>query len=292
MASCEYYIELISAGLDGQLTEEQELELANHLVNCPACREIGVQLVAAHAAFTQMEEIPAPEGFSAGVMNRIRAEEAKKPKVVPLFRRPQFKAAAGLAACAVLCVGLFRGGLNMGMENGAGAMASDAAASMATAEPRETVQYSLSDTTGADAECQAPQAPTATAPAMKPNCEVGNVQYIRIAWNDPQGGARVVSSADELAQLLTEVELIDPVNDTAYGADYFQSGQLVAVVLGEPSGSIRHELLGVDAESVVVRRIVTEVGTCDMAAWLILAEVDAVFDQGSQLVLELENGMN
>ena len=81
MATCEYYIELISAGLDGQLSEEQELELANHLVTCPACREIGVQLAAAHAALGGMEEIPAPEGFSAGVMNRIRAEEAKKQKV-------------------------------------------------------------------------------------------------------------------------------------------------------------------------------------------------------------------
>ena len=291
MASCEYYIELISAGLDGQLTEEQELELANHLVNCPACREIGVQLVAAHTAFTQMEEIPAPEGFSEGVMNRIRAEEAKKPKAVPLFRRPQFRAVAGLAACAVLCVGLFRGGLGGGMasENATGAMAPSAATSMATAEPRDTAQYSLSDTTGADTECQAPEAPAASEPAMKLNYEARNVQYIRIAWDEPQGGARVVSSAGELAQLLDEVELIDPADTAAYRADYFQNGQLVAVVLGEPSGSIRHELLNVDAESVVVRRMVPEAGTCDMAAWLILAEVDAVFDQGSQLVLELEN---
>ena len=31
MASCEYYIELLSAGLDGQLTQEQERELADHL---------------------------------------------------------------------------------------------------------------------------------------------------------------------------------------------------------------------------------------------------------------------
>ena len=100
MKPCEYYIELLSAGLDGMLSDEQEQELAEHLAACPACRELGPQLVAAHAAFPQMEELQAPEGFAEGVMARVRAEEKAKPKVVPFFRRPAVKSLSALAACA------------------------------------------------------------------------------------------------------------------------------------------------------------------------------------------------
>ena len=106
MASCEYYIELLSAGLDGELSQEQEQELARHLLECPYCREIGPQLAAAHAAFANLEEIPAPQGFAEGVMKEIRSRE-KGPKVVPLFKRPVWKGLAGLAACCVLCFGLY-----------------------------------------------------------------------------------------------------------------------------------------------------------------------------------------
>lgn len=41
-------------------------------------------------------------------MERVR-EESAPAKVVPLWRRPQWRAAAGLAACAVICVGLYYG---------------------------------------------------------------------------------------------------------------------------------------------------------------------------------------
>lgn len=118
MASCDYYIELLSAGLDGQLTAEQEQELAQHLLECPACRELGPRLVAAHAAFSALEEVPAPEGFTEGVMERVRGQENRQ-KVVPLFKRPAWKAVAGLAACCVLCFGAYQSGL-LGGQTGLG----------------------------------------------------------------------------------------------------------------------------------------------------------------------------
>lgn len=106
--ACQRYYELISQRLDGELTEDEQQELESHLAVCPSCRALDQQLSGLHEDFSDLEEVPAPEGFAQGVMDRIRMEESKK--VIPLFRRPQFKAAAGLAACLVLCAGLYGAG--------------------------------------------------------------------------------------------------------------------------------------------------------------------------------------
>ena len=95
MENCETYLEWISAHLDGQLSDEEERELEEHLDQCPTCRAIEERLAALHDSFQGLEDIPAPEGFTQGVMDRVRAEQSR-PKVVPLFKRPQFKALAGL----------------------------------------------------------------------------------------------------------------------------------------------------------------------------------------------------
>lgn len=102
--SCDRYWELLPARLDGALTGDEERELEEHLAACPDCRAAGAQLAALRDAFDELEEITAPEGFAQGVMDRIRAEEKK---IVPLFKRPRFRALAGLAACAALAVGLY-----------------------------------------------------------------------------------------------------------------------------------------------------------------------------------------
>lgn len=103
--ACDRYLELFSARLDGALTEAEERELEEHLAVCPDCRAVGAQLSALQGAFPEMEEVLVPEGFARGVMDRIRAENPKK--VIPLFKRPQVRALAGLAACLVLAVGLY-----------------------------------------------------------------------------------------------------------------------------------------------------------------------------------------
>ena len=103
--SCDRYVALLSARLEADLDGEEERELEAHLLVCPGCRAAGAQLAALHGAFDELEGAEAPEGFAQGVMNRIRAEA--RPKVIPLFKRPQFRALAGLAACIVMVVGLY-----------------------------------------------------------------------------------------------------------------------------------------------------------------------------------------
>ena len=124
MNGCETAQVRISLQLDGMLEPEEERELEAHLANCARCRALKRELEAVHAAFPQLEDCPAPEGFAGGVMERIDALEEKRPKVVPLFRRPQVRALMGLAACAVLCVGLYRGGLLDRNADGLGAVSS------------------------------------------------------------------------------------------------------------------------------------------------------------------------
>lgn len=103
--SCDRYLELLSARLDGVLTGEEEQELEEHLAVCPDCRAAGAQLAALREAFPELEEVQVPEGFAQGVMDRIRGSEPEK--VIPLFKRPQVRALAGLAACLVVVAGLY-----------------------------------------------------------------------------------------------------------------------------------------------------------------------------------------
>jgi len=125
--NCEQMTLLISAWLDGETTAQEEKELLAHLEQCADCRALLAQLQTLRASFSDLEELtPAPEGFADRVMEKVRAES--KPKVVPLFRRPQVRALMGLAACAVLCVGLMSGTGRKSAENTAQAPAAAPAA--------------------------------------------------------------------------------------------------------------------------------------------------------------------
>ena len=104
----------MSQALDSPLTGEEQGELEAHLACCPACRADWAALRELHQAMGELEETPVPEGFADRVMERVR-EDARPAKVVPLWRRPQWKAAAGLAACAVICVGLYYGADRLGL---------------------------------------------------------------------------------------------------------------------------------------------------------------------------------
>ena len=116
----------LSLKLDGMLEPEEARALEEHLACCPRCRALERELSAIHTALPELEEYKALEGFARSVMERV-ADLEEKPKVVPLFRRPQVRALMGLAACAVLCVGLYRGGLFQRDAVGLSTVASDGA---------------------------------------------------------------------------------------------------------------------------------------------------------------------
>lgn len=104
--TCDRYFELLSACLDRELTREEAEEVELHRAGCGRCRILGSQLEELRETFASLEDVEAPEGFAQGVMERVRVVESEK-KVIPLFKRPQVRALAGLAACLVLVVGLY-----------------------------------------------------------------------------------------------------------------------------------------------------------------------------------------
>lgn len=129
--NCNDSPQWISDWLDGALQPLEERMLMAHLEQCPECAALWEQLTALHTACLDLPELSAPEGFAQGVMARVHEEGAPKmveetPKVVPLFRHPQMRKLAGLAACAVLCFGL--GGVVSQMTGGGSAESAPMAA--------------------------------------------------------------------------------------------------------------------------------------------------------------------
>lgn len=148
--SCERAWELLSQQLDEPLSPQEEQELEEHLASCPSCRRDKEELEQMKEALQDLEEVPAPADFTQRVMGQIQQETQHKPKVIPLWRRPPVRALAGLAACALLCIGLYRfmpqgGDLSAGMirssQGADSAQAPDSSASEAgTNSGREPAQ--------------------------------------------------------------------------------------------------------------------------------------------------------
>lgn len=175
MERCERFEELLSQRLDQPLPPQEERELEDHLARCHRCRALAEDLEQMCGQFACLEELPAPEGFAQGVMDRIRAlepepapaegpEERKEEtepqgqKVVPL-RRPMprwARTAAALAACCVLGFGVYQAGLidqmSPAAQSGESAGASDSVAAYAALAPGED-----EETSGAAAALPAPE---------------------------------------------------------------------------------------------------------------------------------------
>lgn len=313
---CDRFTELLSARLDGALTPEEERELEEHLAACPDCRAVGAQLSALQGAFPELEEADAaPEGFARGVMERIRTEKSPQ-KVIPLFKRPQIRALAGLAACLVLVAGLYgasrskeQAGWDMmtrsfhkddvedvadssaceslrGEENGP--MVNAALADPEPADAPQITSYAAGSTVdiyGSDTE-------NTVAPAAPSHYFFTNQQTVRLTWTEELDApsARILGSEQSLetfAEQFPEDDLEEVLEP--YDAGYFAQNRLLAVVVKEGSGSISHSIepQGLYWDEVEIIRTVPEEVTYDMAAWLILAEVDTMFNDGDTLEVVL-----
>lgn len=107
MDACREYEGLISAFIDGEITEPERAKLMEHMAACPACQSYFDDQIAIHDALTGLEA-QAPADFSEQVMARVRAmpqerpQEEKKRIVFPSWRRW-----AALAACCALAAGVW-----------------------------------------------------------------------------------------------------------------------------------------------------------------------------------------
>lgn len=124
-----------------------------------------------------------------------------------------------------------------------------------------------------------------------------NPQAIRVHYGaTPTPGAVVIDSVDALNGYLARFgsmawdENDNPIPNAAletlretYTEEFFLNSRLVCAVVESGSGSNRYEIAGLAHNSVIIRMQAPEIGTADMAAWLLVAEVDAMFDGADTL---------
>ena len=100
MRKCEEFAPLLSAFVDGELTEEERAEVLAHVSECEECGRLLGELTALHAALGELEEEDVPEGFTEGVMAAVRAEKAAaKPQTK---KRSAWRRWMPMAACAAI----------------------------------------------------------------------------------------------------------------------------------------------------------------------------------------------
>lgn len=147
--SCERAWELLSQQLDEPLSPQEKQELEEHLAACPSCRKDKEELEQLDQALRNLGEIQAPADFTQRVMAQVQQQTQSKPKVIPLWRRPQVRALAGLAACALLCIGIYRslpqdGNLSGGMvTSGQGEVSSQSSGTADGSRSDSATQYGV-----------------------------------------------------------------------------------------------------------------------------------------------------
>lgn len=90
--------ELLSAFLDGEISEQERTQVARHLTACPACGDELSDLHFARAAVRSLPLLELPAG--------LRSAAEASPEVVYLTRRPPVWVAAAAAAILALFVGV------------------------------------------------------------------------------------------------------------------------------------------------------------------------------------------
>lgn len=222
--SCDKYLDLISARLDGPLSAEDAAALSAHLNTCPQCRAIADDLANIHGTLSGAAAVP-PAELAQGVMKSIRAQRTT--------RKRTFRQLGTLAACLVLCVGLFT-----------------------LTRPETTVNDQTPMTTRI-----VPDQP------VTEELTFSNVQRIRLSDVDITAlpSAALLNCAGDLSTL--------PAVAQTYDEEYFRTHRLLAVALWEPSSSISHTVSALTEDTVTILRDVPEAGDTDVALWLILAEV-------------------
>ena len=204
-------LELLSARLDGPLTGGEERELEDHLRTCPQCRALAEQLEQLHAGFAGLEELEAPAGFTGRVMERIGGER----KVIPLFRRPQFRALAGLAACLAICVGIY----GLGQGGGRDLPAGGTALLQSDGADLSVQPYMFAPEDEGDVQTRKDGVWTAQAPA--PEGDSASVEGAGVAPRAqtaaPEGEAEVILTVSRLPEGAREL-LGDGVSET-YSAE-------------------------------------------------------------------------
>lgn len=299
--TCDEALELISACLDGELSAGDRRRLEAHLAACPACAELMEELTGQSLLLRQLD-CQVPDGLSRRILSQLppQAPPAKKGRVI------RWKRWGTLAACLTLALwtGLSLPGAS---DPGAGSPHSLTDDPAPISEDIAPNQFSQDGGQGGDESAQQNTGSGASSFFIAPEETPGNnaaagrkitgqVQYLRAQWSgtDAAPSARLIDSTQALDDCLASSGAAE-IEDTErlYSEDYFTQYSLIAVTLEEGSGSVTHTVESVlptqDGWEVDILRHVPEAGTCDMAAWLILIELDTVADSSQSVTVSVRD---
>ncbi len=109
MIMCDAMFILLNLELDGELTSDEQKQLNEHRATCPTCQARTFELRQMSAAVRDLDAT-LPEGFHDRVLDQISQEQKSAKKVIPFAT--YVRRYGGVAACALLCVGLVQMGLH------------------------------------------------------------------------------------------------------------------------------------------------------------------------------------
>jgi anti-sigma factor RsiW len=104
MTGCEDIRELLSARIDGELSEAESRKLDEHLGSCPACREELVELERVWRALEVLGDVKVPPGLEERTLARVLSAE-RRPGAPSRRSRWAYPLATAAAIFAILAVG-------------------------------------------------------------------------------------------------------------------------------------------------------------------------------------------
>lgn len=215
MTDCDSALELISAGLDGALTPEENDWLEKHLEHCPACRALDADLASLHQLLPTLAPEP-PAELKERIMDAVRAEKTV-PFPAPGQKKPRrWKAWVSVAAVAAL---VFLGGraalpaLNSGGASLPAAAGAPAGTELPAADAAQAPEAALQEAPAA--EVPASKAPSAEAPASQaPSAEQPSGEASSAEAATPRVGSKTSGGTGSTEQT-AEPGDTEPETDTA-----------------------------------------------------------------------------
>ena len=140
-----------------------------------------------------------------------------------------------------------------------------------------------------DIDTEPPQPPADDPEDTLPPGDVGSVKvlYNSIDWRENMDSSLIIRSVEELRKFSEDLnvtkangyddDVISRLTGEQYDEAFFSEHFLVMITVSESSGSNRHELSSIADDngvlSIEIERHLPEVGTTDMAGWLITIEL-------------------
>lgn len=178
------------------------------------------------------------------------------------------------------------------------------------APPAADSQYGgvMPSTAPTPSEMPEPSEPTAPEAVEPEHYSFENPCTVRVHYGaTPEPGAVVIGSVKSLECYLAQfdslafdgngnsvpIEKLESLRESCT-EEFFRTRRLLCVVVESGSGSNRYEIApqGLSRDHVAIAAYIPEIGTCDMAAWLLTAEVDTMFEDGDVLKVVIERIYN